>query len=68
MKDRTNGQGSDMLLVYDQDVLTLLVFVVKEMPAVLECLNHSLLAESRQICWMELCPLYPDWESKNTVN
>ena len=34
MKDRTNGQGPDMLLMYDQDVLILLVFVVKEMPAV----------------------------------
>ena len=45
MKDRTNGQGPDMLLMYDQDVLILLVFVVKEMPAVSEYLNHFPLAE-----------------------
>ena len=68
MKDRTNGQGLDMLSMYDQDVLILLVFVVKEMLAVLECLNHFLLAELGQICWMKLCLLYPDWMPKNTVN
>ena len=60
MKDKTNGQGSDMLLMYDQDALILLVFVVKEMPAVLEYLNHFPLAELRQICWRELCLLYQD--------
>jgi hypothetical protein len=46
MKDRTNGQDSDMLSVYDQDALILLVFVVKEMLGVLEYLNHFLLVES----------------------
>jgi len=46
MKDRTNDQGSDMISMYDQDVLILLVFVVKEMLAVLEYLNHFLLVES----------------------
>ena len=45
MNDRTNGQGPDMISMYDQDVLILLVFVVKEMPAVLEYLNHFPLAE-----------------------
>jgi len=46
MKDRTNDQGSDMISMYDQDVLILLVFVVKEMLGVLEYLNHFLLVES----------------------
>ena len=45
MKDRTNGQGSDTISVYDQDALILLVFVVKEMLAVLEYLNHFPLVE-----------------------
>jgi hypothetical protein len=40
MKDRTYGPGQDMLSMYDQDVLLLLVFVVKEMLAVLEFVNH----------------------------
>jgi hypothetical protein len=43
MKDRTNGRGPDMLSMYDQDVLLLLVFVVKEMIAVLGFVNHSFL-------------------------
>jgi hypothetical protein len=44
MKDRTNGRGPDMLSKYDQDALLLLVFVVKEMLAVLGCLYRSFLA------------------------
>ena len=44
MKDRTDDQGPDMLSMYDQDVLLLLVFVVKEMLAVLEFCDHSFLA------------------------
>jgi hypothetical protein len=43
MKDRTHGQGQDMLSMYDQDVLLLLVSVVKEMIAVLGFVNHSFL-------------------------
>jgi hypothetical protein len=34
MKDRIDDQGLDMLLMYDQDVLHLLVFAVKETLAV----------------------------------
>jgi hypothetical protein len=37
--------GLDMLLIYDQDVLHLLVFAVKEMLAVLESEYHFHLEE-----------------------
>jgi hypothetical protein len=43
MKDRICDQGLDMLLMYDQDVLNLLVFAVKETLALVEFASHSLL-------------------------
>ena len=41
LKDRMYDQDSDRLLMYDQGVLHLLIFVVKEMLAVLEFVYHS---------------------------
>ena len=41
MKDRIYDQGLDILLIYDQDVLHLLVFAVKETLAVLAFVSHS---------------------------
>jgi hypothetical protein len=43
MKDRICDQGLDMLLMYDQDVLNLLVFAVKETLALVEFASHSIL-------------------------
>ena len=42
MKDRIDDQDLGMLLMYDQDVLNLLVFAVKKMIAVLTlvCRSH----------------------------
>jgi hypothetical protein len=41
MKGKTNDPGPDMLSMYDQGVLLLLIFVVKEVRAVLGFVNHS---------------------------
>ncbi|HET8792197.1 MAG TPA: hypothetical protein VFM31_00255 [Nitrososphaeraceae archaeon] len=42
-KDRIDDQGLDMLLMYDQDALHLLVLAIKEMLALLEFVCHSTL-------------------------
>jgi hypothetical protein len=42
MKDKIDDQDLDMLSMYDQDVLYLLVFAVEQMLAVMEFANHFL--------------------------
>ena len=48
-KDRIDDQGLDMLLMYDQDALHLLVLAIKEMLALLEFVNHSPLEVSKYL-------------------
>ena len=57
MKDRMYDQDSDRLLMYDQGVLHLLIFVVKEMLAVLEFVNHSHLEVLKYYVLEETLPI-----------
>ena len=57
MKDRINDQGLDMLLMYDQDVLHLLVFAVKETLAVLALVSHSRLESIKIPVLEEMLPI-----------
>jgi hypothetical protein len=54
MKGKTNDPGLDMLSMYDQDVLLPLVFVVKELRAVLLYSINAMSGRKRVICGFDI--------------
>ena len=62
MKDRTRAPGLDMLSMYSQDDLHLSVFVVEQMLAELESVNHFLpVVVGRMLSYRDyLCPVVFD--------